>query len=417
MEPTREQPFTNGVCPEAEMLLCCVRTYLNDDRTELLKRLLCTELNWEWLFTLAGRHGLLPLVHRTLTRLGPDTVPSMHVEHLRRQFVTNASYALLRTTALLNLVQLFAAHGIPVLPYKGPTLAAAVYGTLLLRQAGDLDLWVDPWDYEFRVPDLLTAYGWRLDVDYGYERTFVAAKESIQVDVHQRVAPPQFPFRLDFSRAWQRRVTISLTGTPVSTLAPADLLLLLCAQTAQDAAAQRLRLIKLCDVAALLQRHPDLDWPWVIQEAQRIGAARILALGLHSAAGLLGFALPQVLQQQSRALPQMPFLITYIRACLFPGAAEGDSYPKLLNHERFCVALRDGLRERIRAASQDVLTPSRHEYALVRLPRALYLCYYVLRAVRLLAKYGRKLGRHIVGIALYSCRYDHKRRKSVRKEV
>jgi Uncharacterised nucleotidyltransferase len=44
------------------------------------------------------------------------------------------------TGSLLQVVDLFSREGIPVLPFKGPTLAMAAYRNLALREFVDLDL-------------------------------------------------------------------------------------------------------------------------------------------------------------------------------------------------------------------------------------------------------------------------------------
>ena len=62
------------------------------------------------------------------------------LDQLRDDFNDNSRRNLFLTRELLNLLTLFETHQIPAIPFKGPVLAASVYGNLALRQFSDLDL-------------------------------------------------------------------------------------------------------------------------------------------------------------------------------------------------------------------------------------------------------------------------------------
>ena len=90
---------------------------------------------------------------------GSDVVPALVIDQLRRDFQTCTLNTLFFTQELLKLLQLFEAHQIPVLPYKGPALAQALYSNLSLRSFCDLDLLIHPQDL-IRVKPLLVAEGY-----------------------------------------------------------------------------------------------------------------------------------------------------------------------------------------------------------------------------------------------------------------
>src|SRR3989442_3875618 len=98
-------------------------------------------MDWEWLLRSRHPQGLLPLLYR---RLGsrPDSVPAAIRGALREGFEANARRALRLTAELLRLHEQLASRGVTVIPYKGPVLAASVYGDLALRPFSDLEFLV-----------------------------------------------------------------------------------------------------------------------------------------------------------------------------------------------------------------------------------------------------------------------------------
>jgi len=56
--------------------------------------------------------------------------------------IASAAAIFLCTGELLKLLNLFAAHGIGVIPYKGPTFGSCRLGNLALREFTDLDILV-----------------------------------------------------------------------------------------------------------------------------------------------------------------------------------------------------------------------------------------------------------------------------------
>ena len=100
------------------------------------------DLDWDYVYRTAQRHGLLSLLHGHLCHLA--AVPVAVRERLQTHARANAARNLRLGGELLQLLQLFEAQDLPALPFKGPTLAALAYGSVALREFGDLDLLVPP---------------------------------------------------------------------------------------------------------------------------------------------------------------------------------------------------------------------------------------------------------------------------------
>ena len=130
------------------MLLYCARTYLETQEAKQIKSLVRKGIEWTYLVGIARTHAVMPLLYRTLHSTCPDAVPNEILEQLRDHFYANAGRNLFLTKELLKLLHLFEAHKIPAIPYKGPVLAASIYGNLALREFGDLDILVHERDYQ-----------------------------------------------------------------------------------------------------------------------------------------------------------------------------------------------------------------------------------------------------------------------------
>jgi len=123
-------------------------------------RALCAgDLDWENVIATARRHGLDPLLYRHLSAIGSEHVPVERLSQLRAHFETNAVRNRLLTAELGKILALFEGHRIPAIPYKGPVLAASVYGDLAFRRFADLDVLVRREDVR-RCTDVLRELGY-----------------------------------------------------------------------------------------------------------------------------------------------------------------------------------------------------------------------------------------------------------------
>ena len=287
--------------PEGELLIACAQHALgtpdSSPANPLSDRLLAPmerPLRWDLVLRSAQQQGLIPALHRSLDR--QPAVPQAVRDRLRLLFRVNAARNKQLLNALGEVLALFAAHEIPALPYKGPVLAVTLYGDLSRRACGDLDVLVRPGDL-LRGRDLLLAQGYapqhrfrdrneeqqhlRAECEYNLERS----SDGVLVELHWAFHPRSFPLPLDMDDLWDRTRTVRVGGLTTLTMASEDLLLVLCVHGAKHCWE---RLGWICDVAALLRAHPDLDGRTLASEAKALGCERVLWLGLTLARDLLG---------------------------------------------------------------------------------------------------------------------------------
>ena len=376
--------------PENELLLLCARSQVSEEDSARIKSLAAEALDWDYLFRLAQRHAVLPLLHRSISEHARDAAPQTFRQKLRDKFRENATRNLLLAGELVRIVRLFESEGVPVLAYKGPALAVSAYGDLSLRRFVDLDIVVRARDVR-RAGELLRSLGFTLSdgLSESHEKFLLRRQHNIAytrdagrliVELHWGLSSEKFAELPLSESVWERAETVAFGGGEVRCLSTEDLLLALCVHGTKHLWE---RLAWVCDVAELLNSRASLDWGSVLIRAQDSHTERMLLLGLRLASGLLGAALPESMREAIHADPTAATLSESVAGKLFAGAEfEPSGFAASV---RFNLSARRRLREKIRYFSF-ILTPTDGDLAALSIPPGLSFVYYLLRPVRLLRK-------------------------------
>jgi Uncharacterised nucleotidyltransferase len=279
---------------EEQLILCCARTDINDDIANQVNSLIQQNIDWDKLIELSIHHQIYPLLYQNLQQICAEHLPVDFIIQLRELTYKNIASSMSLTAKLIELLKLFAAENIPVIPYKGSVLAAGIYQDLCLRQSYDIDLFVHSQDIAESAL-LLISQGYELDQDEYWEQSFVHFETGVTVDLHQGMAQSYYPFRLNFEHCIQRCQKIDLLNHWVPSFSTEDLLLVLSIQVVKDSYSWTCTLAKVCDISELIYRHPAINWQLVIDRAASIGCQRLLLLGILLANKLLGTVLPELI--------------------------------------------------------------------------------------------------------------------------
>jgi hypothetical protein len=136
-------PSTIATLPtEWKLLLLLARRTLSDDVLHRARCLLGPSLDWSALLRHASSQGVTTLLYRGLGLCGEESVPPAVRAELKAAYQGNVARSRLLVQDLVELLDRFAAAGIPVLPLKGVSLAESLYGDVALRACVDLDVLV-----------------------------------------------------------------------------------------------------------------------------------------------------------------------------------------------------------------------------------------------------------------------------------
>ena len=372
---------------EHEALLLCARRRLDDEQSSRLRILARQKLDWEYLYKLARRHSLVPLFYYQIERAAGEDVPATVLQRLRKDFQENSARNLILTNEVVSIIREFELNGIEAIPYKGPALAIAAYNNPDLRRYIDLDLMVRKCDVS-TARDLLIARGYQpaRNLDQRQQALLLTTQHNIQfsrdegrliVELHWRVATQLFAASVSAEDLWPNLGTVKFGNASLKTLSIEDFLFCLCVHGSRHLWD---RLSWICDVAALITACPTIDWPQIVQRAQRTDTERMLFLGLHLATQLVGASLPKETETQIAGDSRVLTLAAAITERLFNGTVQVPPTPREIFSYNFSV--RKSWKSRARYCLS-TLRPSDSDLGTMSLPRFLGFGYYLLRPLRL----------------------------------
>src|ERR1044072_5099140 len=120
-----------------DLFLCCART---SAAPADVREIAGGDIDWEYVFQLARRHSIVPLVYVQLQQHAPDLVPQQFLNKLKKHYFENSARPKFLTAELCRVINLFRSDGIDASPYKLSVLALFAYGNLALRRFVDLDV-------------------------------------------------------------------------------------------------------------------------------------------------------------------------------------------------------------------------------------------------------------------------------------
>src|SRR5256885_1261902 len=216
--------LSEDIRPELELLLVCARRHISGEMAHRARELAAQPLDWDYLVQTSASHGLLPLLYTNL-KSAAAVVPQDQLRRLRDLFQKNAVRSALFTGELLKILDLFESEKILAMPYKGPAMAASLYGNPALRQFVDLDILVRKQDV-WRCQELLISMGYEPHFNItkrqlpaflrlGYVQSFSRDQGMSIVELHWGIASRFFMFPLDVDRFFGRLVPMELMGKRV----------------------------------------------------------------------------------------------------------------------------------------------------------------------------------------------------------
>jgi len=290
---------------ESQILLDCAAPVPDEQSANRLQELQDEVVDWNLLLRSAESHGLMPLVHHNLKRFCSKFVPPTFLAQLKVEFVRQSKLSLGMVDELKLVLDRLNGKGIAAIPFKGPHLAQKYYGDILLRIFNDLDILVREADVdatqkcledigytrsdrrEVQVENRLLGRGSfrKLCFEAMYEKS--ASEGMHYIDLHWRVLPPGFlPIcETEFHRHVQEEI---LWEQQISSLDDEMMLMLVILHGCKHGWSQ---LSMIVDTAQII-RHAEIDWDYIFEFSEKIGAKNMFMSGVFLAHRLLRVDLP-----------------------------------------------------------------------------------------------------------------------------
>jgi len=372
---------------EMRLIVQCARTFLSPGESAALSSAVARVEDWHLVEQIAERHCLTPVVAFVLFQHAAAAVPGDVAQPFRQGALRLARNNLALAKEWLQLLQLFEDAELPVISLKGPALASTAYGDLAWREFHDLDLLIHSKDVR-RARDILLHNGYELwsttlnnsDTELLRSRNrqlcFTNAQHGAAIDLHWGALHEMFSFQLPADQLWKQARVEHWNDLSFLSLAPEHLLLYLCAHGSKHCWRN---LCWLCDIAALVEAHPQMDWPECLRLAESSDSALLLQHTLLLTQQVLGLKVPEVVRSSASNDERALELAAIAYQFLFP--TSGDS-PRRLDALRYHLALTEHWRSRARLIVDRIFVPEEQDWKTVRLPNTLHFLYYLIRPVR-----------------------------------
>ena len=260
---------------EFRLLFACARARHTEANISAIRHMLAGSIDWALFASNAADHGLAGLVGHSLGRIASDMVPEDIQDAFRINLDQTRDANLTSMEGILEILEVLSNAGIAAIPFKGPLLAIQAYedpGFRLFRE----------WD--FLIRDSEKGHAIRILTNHGYSRKGqltqgqqkilkrISGRETVfhpesgnPISLRTRLTPLTMAMEPDYAGLWARAQVSTVNQQPVVTMSPEDHLQCL----ALDGAAHMWRNAEgACDVAALMESRPDLDWNAVLERAQ-----------------------------------------------------------------------------------------------------------------------------------------------------
>jgi len=381
---------------ERELVLYGARPILGEASASRFLEILHAPLNWPALVAFAHEHHVETFLFENLILTGQENVPGPWLERLRDSARKTAALAVLLSSELLRIHEIFEKEGVPLVPYKGPVLSWLAYGALTQRRFTDLDFFV-PQKNISRAGALLKSAGFISKIEIPTETVghpgdipgqyaFFREATRTQVELHTERTLRYFPVPLNFEEMSRRLIPVELCGRTLRTFSIEDTLVMLCVHGAKHFWD---RLLWILDVAQLIKAHA-VDWALLEKLAAKMESTRVVLFGLSLAHELFEAPLPGRLLEEMRRDPA----IRKMAGKVYEGyAGVSDSATGVIPRAVFRVRMRDGIGRGLRHTLRLALSPTESDRENVRLPRWLSPLHMLVRPFRLLREYGSGLKR------------------------
>lgn len=372
--------------PEIALLVACAHFPMTEEHVGAVGKLLSKKIDWKFVIKYANYHKIIPLLHKALTTHFNNDVPDSVLKSINTLFIENCYSTLAKSASLVNVINLLNGNGIDVLPVKGPLLTNRLFGTFTMRSYGDLDILIRRVD----VPKALKVL---------QENSYTLIPKGIPESIYLRFLKNKYHGQLLDKKGIIIELHWELTGFYVSKpmtleslnpflisskisncttldLTNEMLFLFLCIH------GNRHRLGKLeylCSIAQLLNVAKDIDWALVLNLGKKYKAINRILVSLCAVTKLFGvpFSYPLNIASLMANNPHIDRLAEkVIEREIYQGLEEGEKNPlqKMITYQ---LAVMDSRFEAFRYILRSIVVPSHEAWVSLKLPRLLFLMYYL----------------------------------------
>jgi len=298
-----------NISHENRFLLYCLQASISGDTGDKITDVISPPLNWEEVSASVSRHGIAPILYRSLANISKSHgIPQEVMVQLRAAYHGNLARNMYLYAELKRILEALREKDVEVIFLKGAALAKTVYGDIGLRQMSDIDILAQKEDLPKAV-ELLFQMGYGLCKNQEAQNQNIHIKELIKtysrhvpalshpqgiqkLDIHWTI--PDSPFNINTEDLWERAITIEINKTDVLVLSLEDLLLHLSLHTSVHHKFNYHGIKQLYDTAITINRYfNEIDWDQLRLRAYEWRTEKYLYLTLRLSREILGAKVPE----------------------------------------------------------------------------------------------------------------------------
>jgi Fe2+ or Zn2+ uptake regulation protein len=395
----KETPSHTSILPEDislefHILLSACRSFLGTENPSRLEALLQQGPSWDRLLALASRHGVMPLLYRSISQSCLQAVPQEWLMRLRMLYMQNTAGNYKMTGELLQILDALKEAGIKAVPLKGPVLAQTVYGDISLRQFSDLDVLVEPENVE-KALCIMQARGYRSEheisepkrralIKTAHHHHLFSARSGTTAELHWTIAPRYYGLRTDAAGILSRARPVLLLGKNIAGISAEDMLMLLCQHGTKHTWE---RLSWVCDLAGLIRgENTALLQAW--QRAKATNEERVFLLGLLLAEELLGSKIPEDIALRTERDGTLADFARQAMKRLFSESGPEDLRKVQVDHSILYMSLYRSPYKKARFFLRMITDPADVDLSAAGLPDGMLPLYRLIKLLRMMETYG-----------------------------
>jgi hypothetical protein len=373
---------------EVDFLICSIRICFQDRREDVehIKQLLISGVDWHVLVKFSIEQKVVSLLLFSIQHLSLP-VPAYILMYLKKYYDHIQQFNLASLREFIKLLKIFKEKNIPILLYKGFSIAR-FYGPDKLRQWGDLDILIVKKDI-YDVYDIMLKNGYSpiwvmekskfqnfLNFDHAFPFRDTSGSGMV-VEVHWSFVSQNERINLRPKEVWQRSTEHCILEHQIPTLSDMDVILSTCLHHGIANCWSELRLIT--DVGKIVTGNINQDWDVIIRYADSLDLKRSLLLGTSLAKRLFDIEIPAKLDE----LIKKDYAINKLEACILNSLFDQTLLTRSFLKFRVKLSIREKLKNKVKFLLQSI-KPTYKDVMVIELPTYLYFVYYIIRIWRVL---------------------------------
>ena len=382
--------FNPNTSPEANFLISCTKRNLDLEKSNSTLQI---NMNWEYLFNLAYKNRMIPLLYFNLINNKDTNIPEQYLNLMKEYCEKSSKQNLFLSQELLKIINLLRINNIDALYIKGPIMTSNIYQNLALREFGDLDILIHQNDFS-KIKKIFLSHGYQIEhnlnswqenlyVKNHYQITF-QNKIGVNLDIHWCLTPKYLNQSFSWDKLLKNTIEIDFYNEKVKTLSTEYLLIYLCVHGSKDLWKE---LRALTDIYELINSTQNLNWGIILKTAKEFKVLKMVYLGILLTNLIYGAKIPNKIMHEIQSKNDLIKIAPNIYSNFFTLAEHNISISKQL---LFHTKLLDTFIDKIRYSIYLGILPTINDWKCVSLPKHLNTLYYFIRPFRLFKKYSAK---------------------------